>query len=275
MSAQAEPKRLLEQPGSDLDVLLLESALDEAPPARAVDRTLVALGVASAATGLCAGAASTAATVKTGVASGVGGAGWFGSLSLLSKIGVGVALVTASVGVPYVVLRDPGQGSPAVSNAAAASAEGRGAALEGTSPAATPAPGSPGLADAADAKAAAEGAAATADEKGTTAEEKGEARTKPADEPKPAVEGKAKPADGRAPAEKSGAAAASETGASKPGTSKQGGLAEELKLLDAARGALRRGDKAASLAHLDAYAARFPNGQLKAEAQSMRQAASP
>ena len=36
-----DPARLLDNPGSDLDVLLLESGLDEEPPARIADRTLV------------------------------------------------------------------------------------------------------------------------------------------------------------------------------------------------------------------------------------------
>ena len=66
-----DPKRLLEDPGSELDVLLLESGLDESPPARVVDRTLVTLGVASAAVGLGvasagAGAASMKATGTSG-----------------------------------------------------------------------------------------------------------------------------------------------------------------------------------------------------------------
>jgi TolA-binding protein len=44
-------------------------------------------------------------------------------------------------------------------------------------------------------------------------------------------------------------------------------------MLDAARSALQKGDKAAARAQLDAYAARFPKGQLAAEAQAMRQIA--
>lgn len=242
-----EPKRLLEQPGSELDVLLLESALDEAPPARTVERTLVALGVASAATGLCAGAASTAA-VKTGLASGVGGAGWFSSLSLMSKLGVGVALVTASVGVPYVLLRSP-ERPPATQASIAPAAAGERATTEG-GPAEAP------------------HVAAATDE--------------PAAEPKPAGGAEAsrpggpgaEPATPPRVAEAAPPRKPAATAATQPDPKSGSPLSEEIKLLDAARGALRRGDKAASLALLDSYASRFPNGQLKAEAQSMRQVAS-
>ena len=245
-----EPKRLLEQPGSDLDVLLLESALDEPPPARAVERTLVALGVASAATGLCAGAASTAA-VKTGLTSGVGGVGWLSSLSLLTKVGVGLAVVATSVGVPYALLRSP-EPAPQVASVVATPRLGGGAAAEGAD--AQPAV----VVD------AVVGAAERDGPRGTPAAEVAERD--------PAAVAQ----DSRAPSTSTASAKRPSPSASSGATAKASSpssLSEEVKLLDAARSALRRGDHAARLALLDTYASRFPNGQLKAEAQSMRQVA--
>ncbi len=249
-----DPKRLLEQPGSDLDVLLLESALDEAPPSRAVDRTLVALGVGSAATGLAAGAAtSTAATLKSGAAggaSGLGAAGWFGSLSLVGKLGVGIAFIGAAVGVPYAVTREPAAPPAPVAPVAPAGP------VANVAPAhpGQPIEAQPGQGETSSPAAAAENAgapsAALEEPVGRPAEAPPSEKAAPASPRKPSSEKSAAPV----PTEKPAAASS---------------LKDELRFLDAARSALQSGDKAAR-AHLDAYAARFPDGQLKAEAQAMR-----
>lgn len=65
-------------------------------------------------------------------------------------------------------------------------------------------------------------------------------------------------------------AASASNAASAPSSTAQGGLAEELRLLDKAMGALRSGDARASLRHLDSYNQSFRPGVLAPEASALR-----
>jgi len=65
-------------------------------------------------------------------------------------------------------------------------------------------------------------------------------------------------------------AASASTAASASSSNAQGGLAEELRLLDEAMRALRSGDARASLRHLDSYNQRFRPGVLAPEASALR-----
>lgn len=107
-----QPKRLLEARESELDVALLQSALDDEPPAGLRDRTLTALGitavvgatvttasVASASTQAAAtGATSGASTVATGAVAKTAGAG-----ALAKWIAIAGVVGVASVGSVAVV----------------------------------------------------------------------------------------------------------------------------------------------------------------------------
>jgi hypothetical protein len=98
-----EPKRLLDE-GSDLDRLLLSAGMDEAPPPRALERTLAAIGVGTAVGvggGAAAGSAALAAEAAAGAGAGAGaaGSGWLGAG--VAKIVLGLAVAGSAVGGGY------------------------------------------------------------------------------------------------------------------------------------------------------------------------------
>jgi hypothetical protein len=99
----SEPKRLLDE-GSDLDRLLLSAGLDEAPPPRALERTLAAIGVGTA-VGVGGGAAAgtsalgAEAAAGAGASAGVAGGGWLGAGA--AKIVLGLAVAGSAVGGGY------------------------------------------------------------------------------------------------------------------------------------------------------------------------------
>ncbi len=252
-----DPRRLVEEPGSDLDVLLLEAGIDEAPPAQLADRTLVSLGVASAAVGLTLGAAGTgAAGAKAGASvGGLGGA--LVSWGLGTKIAVGMVALGAALGSGYVVLESDPAARPVAPPPAPleVGAPGLGA-------------GAPAEDVASEQPAAASDQAAAADARAAAAPGgAGEQAAPPPGKPQGAS-GSPAPYDAAqarpSPAVHEGAPVAPRA------PSKAGGLKEETQLLDAARRALIAGDRQGALAQLDAHAARFPDGKLKLEARALR-----
>ncbi len=92
----SEPRRLLEEGGSDLEVALLDSARDDAPSGASRRRTLLALGLAGG-----AGAAVTATTATTTAATVLGGSS--GALVLAKWIAGGIIAGLLTVGVAAVV----------------------------------------------------------------------------------------------------------------------------------------------------------------------------
>jgi hypothetical protein len=99
----SEPKRLLDE-GSDFDRLLLSAGLEEAPPPRALERTLAAIGVGTAvgvSGGAAAGTSALAAEAAAGAGAGAGvaGSGWLGVGA--AKIVLGLAVAGSAVGGGY------------------------------------------------------------------------------------------------------------------------------------------------------------------------------
>ncbi|MBK6516152.1 MAG: hypothetical protein IPG04_19140 [Polyangiaceae bacterium] len=225
-------RRLLEEPGSDLDRVLLEAGLDEAPPPRAAERTLAALGLGSAAVvgvaALSAGATSVAAGGAASAATGTAAGAKATLLGVgLTKLFGAVVLVSAAGAGAYVwSQRDAAPAAPAAAvvpvDAAASSA-----------PAFTPAVAEP---------------------------EAPRALATGVDETSPA------PRDTAAPRTKvrSTPPRVTETG------SAAGSLGAESSLLDQARRAELAGDVEACRARIAAYRSRFPAGQLAKDASAIK-----
>jgi hypothetical protein len=256
---KADPARLLDNPGSDLDVLLLESGLDEEPPARIADRTLVALGVASAAGAGAGAVGAAAASIKAG-----GTLGWWaGPWALVAKVGIGVAVVGGVVGGGYAVMAPPPGAGSAAPPAVIVEQAGQPSPSTRAEAAALPGSENTGASEASQSEKTGAQAAdpVAANEKGAEpdAAAKVAAPAKGADAAKPA-----KPAD----AEKASAAMPAGAKAAESGST----LAQERQLIESARASLRNGDKAGAVAILDTYPSRFPKGQLKNEVAGMRQA---
>ncbi len=228
----SEFKRLLDE-GSEMDRMLLSSAVSEQPPARSVEKTLAALGIGSvvaAAGGTALGAASASVELASGAApaASLGGAsavkGGFLGLGL-AKVAVGVALSGAALGGGYWMAAHEAEQKARVELAGSAKNDRLGGGPELV--------GEPLL------------------RSGPTsaAQQREVARDKAA--PSDAAQGD--PAQARTLR-----SARSETA-----------LGGEVELLDQARKALLAGDAKACLARLQAYKTRFPQGQLKAEADEM------
>jgi len=98
-------KRLLDEPGSDLDRVLLEAGLDEAPPAKSIDRTLAAIGIGSALTLGASATATVTATAASSGGSGVALAKTGGLLGVSMGKWIGGALLAAGTIGGYVGLR--------------------------------------------------------------------------------------------------------------------------------------------------------------------------
>ena len=225
-------RRLLEEPGSDLDRVLLEAGLDEAPPPRAAERTLAALGLGSAAVvgvaALSAGATSVAAGGAASAATGTAAGAKATLLGVgLTKLFGAVVLVSAAGAGAYVwSQRDAAPAAPA---AAVAPVDG----AASSAPAFTPAVAEP---------------------------EAPRALATGVDETFPA------PRDTAAPRTKvrSTPPRATETG------SAAGSLGAESSLLDQARRAELAGDVEACRARIAAYRSRFPAGQLAKDASAIK-----
>lgn len=226
-------RRLLDEPGDDLDRALLEAGLDEEPPPRAAERALAALGLGTAAV------VGTAA-VSTGVTSAaLGGAGTSGAAAgaakasglfglTLAKVLGGVAVVSA-VGVGGYVLSQRQAPQPVAASQPQPAPE-QPAVVAGEAPADSPRAVEPGPSDAVRA-------------------------SEPA-----AVQTAAPRAKPRSPKPK-GAEAEGSVG---------GSLGAEAALLDQARRAELAGDVEACRARIAAYRSRFPAGQLAKDASAIK-----
>jgi hypothetical protein len=251
-------KRLLDEPGSDLDRVLLEAGMDEAPPKASLDRTLVALGVGSA-TAVGAGIIG-----ACGAGASLGGAKGLFGLGVAKWVG-GALLASAAIGGGFLITQQAAPESP---------------------PPAVVAPATPDLVARADAPAAARGPAAelapsavpqpdanTPKSQAVAPEAKLDAAAKP-DTAKPdSAKSDSAKSDQKAtqskPSEKTQPAAGAET--PKPDLTAGGGaLSDELRTLDVARKASLAGDHDACLATLANYGKKFPKGQLASDAQAMK-----
>ena len=270
-------KRLLDEPGSDLDRVLLEAGLDDEPPKAALDRTLLALGVGSA-TAIGAGAlGASGASLGGAKASGLFGAGivkWVGGAVFAGAVMGGGFLIKQRATEPAVSVAAQQAASPAAdrSGADGSGADGSGADGSGADR------GGADRSQAQDARAIA-AARPTLDEsepaRGVTSP-RAEAQkhqtapieTSVATDPKTTQPEKSGPAKQKSePATQK----PSKAEAGKPDMTAGGGsLSDELKMLDVARRASLAGDSDACLASLSKYKSKFPKGQLAADADAMR-----
>ncbi|NUP05056.1 MAG: hypothetical protein HOW73_03230 [Polyangiaceae bacterium] len=248
-------KRLLDEPGSDLDRVLLESGLDEAPPAKSAERTLAALGIGSAVvlgaastttavggatTGMAAsGTAATATAVKTGVF----------SLTLMKLVG-GLTIAGLAVG-GYAVWR--GQTPAPDQHAAVQTPAGNGASAQDghherqrLSPAPT----------------------VVVEDRARTVDPEEAKHDEPNPTPKEASPASAR--SGKTKVKTAGNTPAAVSTAGDPPESVGNTLGAESALLDQARRAEMAGDGEACQARLAAYRARFPKGQLAKDASAIR-----
>ena len=250
----SELKRLLDDPSCDFDRVLLESALDDGPPPRSLERTLAALGVAGAVAAIGAEAVG-AAAVGGAAEAAVGAAG----ASTIAKTGLGLTLakwlgvVAVSGAVSYAVYTETGSTTqatprdvsspsvvtpPATDPASAQSPSGETQPADGSRAASAEGPSQGALQAAASASAGAAPGGSTSR----------------ADRAPGAVGAAGTPSRGDAPL----------------ASARAGTLSDEVAAIDAASRALASGDVDAALAKLAAYRARFPAGQLAAEAAALR-----
>ncbi len=245
-------KRLLDEPGSELDRVLLESALDEEPPRGSRDRALVALGVGSAA------AVGAAAVSGAGAGATVAKGSGFLSAGFAKWAALG-AVVSAVVGGGVWLDRTAGEGAPVVERSRAEAppdlgARGTAERLALTPPDAAAEPRTVALPPE-----PARAPRPTAPVTSSPLNGKQEPR------PNAPVSEKAKPPQPSAPA------AAAQPATASAGIAPGGGaLGDEVAQLDKARKALSAGEGETCLGHLNQYKAKFPKGQLAAEAQAMR-----
>ncbi|MBL8741267.1 MAG: hypothetical protein JNK04_09240 [Myxococcales bacterium] len=261
-------KRLLDEPGSDLDRVLLEAGLEEEPPKASLDRTLVALGVGSA-TAITAGAVGGAGASVGGAKSvfGAGIAKWLGGALIASAALGGGYFITQREATPDARLLP--QSAPATPAGAQEGRPVNGAAperalQESPSDEAKAAPASVGQQEpASDTNPS---AAKAADTKNAAEAKAEQSKVK---DPKTS-EQKSPDSAAKSPSEPSKTAA--DTGSKpKPDLTAGGGpLGDELRMLDVARKAKLAGDNDACLANLAKYSSKFPKGQLASEAQSMK-----
>ncbi len=265
-------KRLLEDPGSDIDRVLLESALDEDPPPGAADKTLAALGLGSA---VALGVATTTTGAVVGASAGTAIATKATATSLfglsVAKVAGAVAVLSLFVGGAVVVngrMKDEARSAPAAQETgerdqqehAAAGSRKDGRDLAAKLPVQDGATSLPGAAPAAQSPSP-------------------EIVPEPGAAPIPRrTRIESVPAGARAsePARASNAPASSRRGgadADGEGHAEAKNLADEVKLLDQARHALAAGDYDACLARLDAHQKRFPRGQLAEQVATTRAAA--
>jgi hypothetical protein len=227
----SDPERLLDQKNSELEALILRSALDERPPSGLAKRTLAAIAVAggavtaagsaSAATGGAIKGASVGASAGAGAGAGAAGGGVLGAIGMGAIAGI----ITLGIAQWSMDAEEPARAKTAQ--------EAHSARLSGLA-----APRS-ALGSEKD-----EGERAN----GSDAREDGsEASGAPPSPSSSAALGRA-----RAPSQRASA------------------LASEVALLDEARRALQSGDAAGALAILDRYERSFAGGQLAREAAQLR-----
>lgn len=248
-----ELKRLLDEPDSDLDRLLLESALDDAPPDHAAERTLAALGLGGAAVGL-----ATSTGIGTGgVASGLASKGGLFGGALLKWTSI-VAVAGAVLGGGYALTRTPPTLDPPTNGSA-----NNALALNPTEHArdrswAELAPHT----DTREAHRRGPGTLPRRSDAGGLSSEKGARQDGTTTRRPSVVERSAVAAGATSVALRDGATS------KKPAVNVEA-LDDEIALLDQARRALIEGHYDACLARLAAYQTRFPHGQLAAEASNM------
>ena len=228
----SEPRRLVDEGSSELELELLQSARFDAPSPQARRRAMVALGVGGAvgASATIAGTTAAAGATATATAAGASATAATGAgLLVLKWVGIGAiaGLVTAGGIDQAMQARQPRPAAAAVTRTAepGTRAESTGGALGASGKPAAPA-SEPTLDDA----------------------------PAPRDEPGPRD---AKPA----PAAK--ATSAPSAPAAPP-------LADEVAALDRAREALAGGDAAAALRQLEQHDRRFSSGALGPEAMVLR-----
>jgi hypothetical protein len=239
----SEMKRLLDDPACDFDRVLLESALDDGPSPRSVERTLAALGVAGSIATIGSSAVGSSAVGSSAAVGSGAGASSAGAASVVAKAGLAVTLakwlgvVAVSGAVAYSVW--PSAEAPTVEAAGAPT-------VEATSVAAVqPASGS----------LASPGSEASLTEP---------AEPTRVDAPGAAEKAVGEPATSASPVS-TGRALGSVSASPRAGT-----LTDEVAAIDAASRSLAAGDADAALTKLAAYRARFPSGQLAAEAAALR-----
>jgi len=247
-----DPKRLLDGAGDDVEVALLAAGRDEQPSARAVEKTLLAIGAGS--TVATTTAAATAAAELATAPAATAGAAAAGTAKAVTA-GAAVAPLAAKASVPVLMawtgvaaagglgtltaidyLTEPAEPAPMTAPASATGAER--AAPPGLGRAAGPRPG-----------------AATAGEEPTEqASDEGEASAE-TEAPQPAH-----------------AAGGSDRQGNVGGADalRKRRLADEVAALDGARAALAAGNSAGALAALDDYDRSFDTQMLGPEAQTLR-----
>ncbi|WP_437944697.1 hypothetical protein WME98_27545 [Sorangium sp. So ce296] len=285
----SDPERLLDQKGSDLQTALLRAALDESVPSGLTRRTLVALGVAAAATSAGGAAAASAGGAVAASAGGAAAASAGGAAASTGGAAAGgAAMGGAAMGGAAMGGAAAAASGAAVSGAAVGAAAGGGilsafgigvlagvltlGVVEWTGVVSVSAPERHGQ------EAPSAPAAFSAPPARRAAE--AEARRVPeerADEGPPPAEGSLaaegpSAADEGPPLAAPAAPAPAAPAANSPRAPEKRAptLASELALLDTARRALRRGDPAAALALLDRHAREFAGAQLADEAAVIR-----
>lgn len=255
----SELKRLIDDPDSDLDRLLLESALDDSPPEHAAERTLAALGLGGAAIGLGVGTLGAGTGVATGLAS---KGGLFGG-ALLKWVSV-VAVAGVVMGGGYALTRStPTLEAPATQGALALqpTEEARERSWTELAPRhveALPREGAPGRSST--------GRPGASPHRFGPSNDSGTSSLR-ADDVADREIAPVRPSGG--PSTGSGALAVREGAPGKKTAVNVEALDDEIALIDQARRALIEGHYDACLARLSAYQTRFPHGQLAAEAANM------
>lgn len=286
-----EPKRIVDEAASDLDVAMMRAAREEPLPPHLLGRALLSVGVVGAAVAAgsgagalaAAGGASGAAGASSGAVAGgaaVSGAGsaaagaakaggllsalgtlsattsikWAGTIAIVGALGGGAAYVASG---PGDAPRDLAAGhATAGAHLVAPSSP----VAASSSPASSEATGGEG--------AHAEGVAV---EPATAAEETQagpSTETQAGPFTQPVVDDA--PSAATAPGPKAAMVAASPAPAAGSPPSSSVHLGAEVASLDAARSRLRAGDPQGCLERLAAYRAAFPAGKLAAEADALR-----
>lgn len=256
----SELKRLLDEPGSELDRLLLESALEDEPESGSADRTLAALGLGGAAAGAVALSGGAVGAGTGAAASGLATKSVAFGVTL--KWAAAVTVAGALVGGGIALTRSPepafGPRPVEISQQERAALASEGGRPRSFAESASPLGGSEGAT--ANGRAADGAPRAPRSDAGRPAARAIAGSTSVAEERSPE-----RPAQGKG-------ATAKPASAAKPGAGQTSELldADELEIMDQARRALIDGKYDACLARLSAYQSRFPRGQLAAEAANMR-----
>jgi len=247
-----DPRRLLDGDATPLESCLLEAGRAETPPADVSLAMASALGLGAGpvlvgdvvgSAGASASGGSAAGGTATVAATAGGALKWFGAVAAAGLVAGGLVVAAASV---------PGSGNdPGTSNVSGHVTE------IDSQPA--PSDSSRALGERESVNAPAPAVEGDATQRTQASDDVPSPRATPV-------------AAARAPATTK---AASNGGRARPVSEREsvGDVAAEVKLLDGARRALERGDRAAALRQLGRYDARFSQGVLKQEAAVLRRAA--